>query len=694
MKNGIWIGLGASITFFIFGLITLPHYGINWDTINHLPRGQAYLHYFLTGNKSYSDLPPWKSYWQNPESLSISTDVPNDQITARSFYQADIADYGGYIENDGGGHPPVSDILSSVFNRILFGNLKIVNDIDSYRVYSIFLASLLVGLVFYWVASIFGKVAGAVSSLSLAMYPLFWSESHFNNEKDVPETVFWTFMTFCFWKGFTTKKSAWLIVGGVFWGLALGTKFNILFISLVLVPWLLFYWLGKYFKEFSFSLLIKDNKRLIITTFIAVFLGVVLFVGSWPYLWADPLTRIGSVFKFYKVIGLTKDVNYNFSGPLGINTYPLQWIVATSPLPILLLSTVGVIFSLTKIFKEKKKTSLLFLLWLIVPIARVTWPGTTIYGGVRQIMEYVPAMAIMAGIGTFGILQTVKKKYFLYIFVILTITTSYALSAFGLYKIHPNENVYFNFLIGGLKGAKEEDLPFWGNSFGAAYRQGIVWINHNLPDGAKISYARELLPNIPMLWLRPDLKLHNSFRSGYLKKEEYVIGLVYQGVEETSYFDKYLDRILEPVYEVKVDGVPILKIWKNDYEHTKKEYLSEKETNNFNVSTKRGMVTINFDNPLSLSRVEFSYVDDYSCKNISSAYVQISKDGEKWERLPGTMPNEDWSVPQIGIQPTKDGHVIIPFAADKLRFIKIISSPADSCLTKINNLKIYYFDKI
>ena len=189
MKNAIWIGWGFGVIFFIIELITLPHYGINWDTINHLPRGQAYLHYFLTGNKNYSDLPPWKPYWQNPESLSINADIPGDQVTSRSFYQADIADYSGYIENDGGGHPPISDILSSGFNRVLFGNLKIVNDVDSYRIYSIFLASLLVFLVFHWVASVFGKVAGVVSSLSLATYPLFWSESHFNNEKDIPHLM-------------------------------------------------------------------------------------------------------------------------------------------------------------------------------------------------------------------------------------------------------------------------------------------------------------------------------------------------------------------------------------------------------------------------------------------------------------------------------------------------------------------------
>ncbi|MBI3397442.1 hypothetical protein HY045_03120, partial [Candidatus Woesebacteria bacterium] len=68
-NNKIIAGILALI-FFLVGLFTLPHYGINWDTINHLPRGQVYLHYFLTGKRDFSDLTPYKSYWQNPRDLS------------------------------------------------------------------------------------------------------------------------------------------------------------------------------------------------------------------------------------------------------------------------------------------------------------------------------------------------------------------------------------------------------------------------------------------------------------------------------------------------------------------------------------------------------------------------------------------------------------------------------------------------
>ena len=66
MKNKLYlkIALIISTLYFAVQVATLSDYGINWDTINHLPRGQVYLHYFLTGNKTFKDLTPYLKYWQ------------------------------------------------------------------------------------------------------------------------------------------------------------------------------------------------------------------------------------------------------------------------------------------------------------------------------------------------------------------------------------------------------------------------------------------------------------------------------------------------------------------------------------------------------------------------------------------------------------------------------------------------------
>ena len=182
----ISVSLVIFVIFFTIELLTLPHYGVNWDTINHLPRGQTYLHYFLTGKRDFSDLSPVRRYYQDPESIWTSTDVQGEN-NRRSIYQDPNSSLDWYLENDGNGHPPLSDIISSTFNLVLFQQIGLINDIDSHRVYGILLSSLLVALIFYWGSTIYGKFAGLVSVIVLATYPLFFSESHFNNEKDIPE---------------------------------------------------------------------------------------------------------------------------------------------------------------------------------------------------------------------------------------------------------------------------------------------------------------------------------------------------------------------------------------------------------------------------------------------------------------------------------------------------------------------------
>lgn len=676
IKQALLVGL----IFGLFGLSTLTDYGVNWDIINHLPRGQAYLRYFLTGKKDYSDLQvffhDWGDgnqwYWQKPRSLFIDTNLPKNQVPSRSLYQIDSYTYNDYLERDGSGHPPLSDILSAAFNRILFGQLRLVNDIDSYRVYGICLAASLVALVYFWASKSYGKVAGLFASLSLAIYPLFWSESHFNTEKDIPETAFWSFFLYAVWKGVKERSFRWLLTSGIFFGLALGTKFNILFSVLIIIPWMIFLVV---FKRLKFDHLFK----VIISGCLAFVIGLGIFIGTWPYLWADPIARIQGVLSFYKGIGA--------SGANAINIYPLQWIAYTTPLIIMFLFLIGFVVAIYRVIKNKDDFSFLIVLWLAVPILREVAPGASFYGGVRQIMEYIPAMAILAGFGAQAIYNKYHKKI---VFILLLL--SFVPITLKLISIHPNENVYFNPLIGGLSGAKKADLPYWGFSFGAPYRQGIKWINEHAEKDSALVYARELIPNIPRLWVRPDLQFHNANRSGPLKLGEYVIALTYRNTEKTSYFDRYLDRILIPVYEEKVDGVAILKVWKNDIEHTRPEYTSETSLSNFLFEVNARGLKYDLSKPYTLSRLDAKFIPLAACSDLKSAHVRISGDGQTWVRLPGEMPKEDWSVPKLGNQPSKDS-LLVPFAADEARFIEINIDPVDACLKNVISSKIFVFEK-
>lgn len=676
MNLRIKISILLGTVFFAFGVATLPHYGINWDTINHLPRGQAFLHFFLTGKSDYSDLPDFIPYWQNPKSLSIDTNTPGNKILNRSFYQSNATTAKWFLEHETGGHPPLSDIFSSIFNRIFFGQLKLINDIDAYRVYGMFLAASLVGLVFWWISGRYGKFAGFIAAVSLASYPLFFSEAHFNAEKDIPEAVFWSFLIFSFWKAFTGKNNKWIIMTGLFFGFGLGTKFNVIFSPLVLAPWVLAY--------LGFQGLQRNVK--LITKMLASFLfGFGIFLASWPYLWADPIDRIGKVVTYYRSIGITQNRDQDFI-ILGLNSYPLQWITYTTPIIILFLAIIGILVSLKRFRDDQDRLSLLFLLWLLVPILRVTFPHSTIYGGVRQIMEYIPALAIFAGIGA-GFLGRYFKARGKSLVIMVILTLAFLPHLGKLISIHPNENVYFNELIGGLSGAKQRELPSWGNSFGAAYRQGVIWINDNTPKGSGIALARELMPNIPTIWFRPDLDVSNRFRSGYVRRGEYVIGLTYQGTPNYSYFDAYLEKFLNPVYQVKVDDVAILQIWRNSEENLKINVEEEVLSDAILAKDKLGL-TFDIGGVKKISRLEIEY-NEKSCSPLKSGLVQLSVDGEHYEQQWGALPGQ-WRIAALGAQPN-EGHFIEPFLEQEAQFIRLVLSPADTCLKNVKDFKVYVF---
>lgn len=697
MNLKVLITIFLSTTFFIIGVLTLPKYGINWDTINHLPRGQAYLHYFLTGKKDYSDLPAFVHYWQKPESLAINADIPKDQVRQRSFYQSDATTFNWFIENDGNGHPPLSDVLSAIFNHLFFQQFGLINDIDAYRVYGIFLASCLVALVFWWSSASYGKLAGLVAVLSLATYPLFWSEAHFNIEKDIPETVFISFLLFSYWQAVRKHSVLWYFLAGLAFGLALGTKFNVFFSLFIIFPWFIGSMFFEYFNNFKKRYLARDFRMFFFGSALVVLLGVFIFFLSWPYLWADPLSRVLDVANYYKVIGTTQSIDSRFVGPFGINTYPVKWILYTTPPVVLFLFALGLISALINLISRKDRFSLLLLLWVTVPVLRVTWPGTTIYGGVRQIMEYTPAMAILAGLGASqlitwlgGYIVSFRRpiSYLTVKHLQVILPLLFVPHLLMLIQLHPNENVYFNFLVEGLPGAKKVDLPSWGNTFGAAYRQGVVWLNANTPPGAKVVMVRELKPNIPTIWLRPDISYHNSQRSGYLQLGEYAMGLTYQGTKDSSYYDGFLETFVRPRYEVSVDSVGILKIWENDKSQLTfglKEKFLEK------VVLEKLDSGLRFDlgKEYSLSRLEVHYKEG-NCQPLSFGVARISPDGKNWQNMVGVLPKY-WKISMLGQQPA-NGKFIEPFYGQNARYIDLILSPVNTCLKNVLQFKIYYYD--
>jgi hypothetical protein len=550
------------ILFFLIKFFTLSDYGINWDETARNNKGQAYVHYFLTGSKNYNNL----------------------NIPRRSIYQDDK--YPFDVINKWVGHPPLGDILSSFSNYIFYQNLGIMSDTESYHLFYIAVCSILVGFLFYFTVTEYGVFVGVVATLSLVLYPLFFGESSFNF-KDPVQASFYAIAVMLFYKAFSRNNWKMIIISSVVAGFALGIKFNILFAVFSFVPWLIMlHW--RKIKKLRWSFSLKMSVSMLLIPIIAF--GIVII--SWPYLWQNPLKNLLNVFYYYKINGTFyyQPITYLTVGD--ISTFPIQWILYTTPIVILIFSFFGIIYSVLFGYKEKNKLSLLVLFWFLVPILRVTAPHTGIANGIREIIEYIPAMAILAGLGAKQLSEWISivfgKRYLCNLLIKFLIILSFIPIMLKLISIHPNENVYFNLLIDGLKGAKQHQLPGWGNSFGNSYRQAATWMNTHAEKNAKAYLAIGYQAILPSVWLRKDIQYSYKLRQDYLKqKGEYIIEMTGEEPAWTPYCVWiYVRNFLNPVYEVKVDSVPILTIWKNDSSHTKPDFSSPGKQKLLNNCTK------------------------------------------------------------------------------------------------------------
>lgn len=668
------------LIFLIPALLSISNYNVNWDEAEHFRRGHAILNYFLTGQTNYDNLPSYNTHQSN---LFEEKKTSRSIFPRYSFYQNRILNGDHYLFKDNGGHPPLGGIIAALSNYVFFQKIGILGDVEAHHFAIIISVAILVFFASRWVYKEYGIFASFITVLSMSLYPLLFAESHVNI-KDPIETLFYTLTIYTFYFGITKNKEKYILLSSVFCGMAFATKFNILFLPFIIIPWLVVF----YNKH------ILKLKRFLPLLILFPFIVFGIFFACWPFLWFEFPQRILNVFGYYKGMGISL-ANPDYFYILGFNTYPLQTILYTTPIIILFFSICGVLYVFLKGFREKNKTSFLVFIWFIIPIIRVTLPNTSIYGGVRQIMEYIPAMAILCGIGAkyfVSILNNYVISKFkitkIFIFKPLLVFQVVCILSFipitlKLISIHPNENVYFNPLIGGLKGAKEKSYPYWGLNLGSSYKKGIDWINKNVEKNAKVALLLGTAENIPRISFREDIIFDNGAWSATERKGEYLIEAVFDGwIREWHYAGEYVDQVLKPVYEVKIDGVAILKVWKNDAEHTDPKYLKEFNVNSEDVkwAQDKNTLYIKMKNPVELVRVSV-YAQNKECFDFKYGEFSFSSDGNTWflEKEP------------IRSMYRSENKLEYPLVAKKLKYIKMEIGKT-SCPFKIKDVNISYIN--
>jgi len=682
MKNYL-IGLMIVFIFFLISLFTLSDYGLNEDSPFHFLRGQAFLQVLTSGkilfdqpkfpspvlfipgqkissyklNASESNLSPVRSIvdLQGGPTIQKYFEIYQQKAGRQSFYKHNAFDI-NYFNAPPYGHPPISDILMAVTNRIFYEKLGLLPDIESYHLYVVLTAVLALIVVYFFTIRTFGLEAALFSTVTLGLFPIFFAESHFNI-KDIPELAFFSLSLIAFFFWVSGRKKTWFIAFTLAFFLALGTKLNILFLPFILVPWLFFIRKTEQFKLWF-------SKKLIIYFFIFIIINLLLFFLLWPNVLENIFQRLFGTLNFYNWVAnfdsrVQKPSSYLL--PFGIDLQPALMIILGAPLVTLVFFLIG----LGQICKSKVSLSNLrpkafILLWFLVPVLRSIRPGADFLGSIRQFIEFLPAMAIIAGIGAAALC---KKKAFLKLIIFI----SYTFYLFWIIvKFHPNQNVFFNSLVGGPRGTLQKKLLNWQTSYDNPYRQAVKWLNKHVEKGARLAFLDGTMEAISLLWLRPDIYF-GSYFSGLKANGEYVISIVYP--EPPSVFQHlYLERFLQPIYEVKVDGVTLAKIWKNDPRFIREKY---KKTVVLNEGWKK-------KDDLDKKLGYFWELELPKESEVISVTVKIPK--QNCNRRDGLFQLNDYTVPQRLDKNDELTEFYFPAEkTDKIRFWGIIPN---SCFVK------------
>jgi hypothetical protein len=225
----------------------------------------------------------------------------------------------------------------------------------------------------------------------------------------------------------------------------------------------------------------NQRKNIIkVSLFFLIFLVgfVILF---WPVLWRNPLEQFILAFKENSKFpweGYILFMGKEYPA-LQLPLYYLPfWILISTPLIYILLFLVSVFFLVKKLIQKIKLQTAewLHLYVFFLPILSVLFLHSVVYDGWRHLYFIYPSFIFIILTGVEGILAIAKKTK--WDTLIKTLITTYCLFILlTMVRLHPFENLYFNFIAGkSLKEIRDNyEMDYWGLS----YKQAIETILKN-----------------------------------------------------------------------------------------------------------------------------------------------------------------------------------------------------------------------
>lgn len=234
------------------------------------------------------------------------------------------------------------------------------------------------------------------------------------------------------------------------------------------------------FLQISAAVLYKNKLNMNFVVFILYFISLTGFtILFWPVLWEGPVFHFVQAFKEMSLYQWDSTVlyfgKYIVVGELPWHYLPL-WILISTPVLYSVLFFTGLYDFVKTLFINpsmlliSEKNKVLLVLWFFTPILAVILLNSIVYDAWRHVFFIYGAFLFIALDGLKILFIQAAKfkngKLFLGILLALSFISTFS----NMVKMHPYQNVYFNFLAGNdmQKVKSNFEFDYWGLSNRAA----------------------------------------------------------------------------------------------------------------------------------------------------------------------------------------------------------------------------------
>jgi Dolichyl-phosphate-mannose-protein mannosyltransferase len=407
--------------------------------------------------------------------------ISNDEEVQQHYAELIVAYYRSGLVDQSVFHFRNLYLYGGLFDLAALG-LQTLLPLEPYAVRHLLTALCGVGGIFaVWATAraVAGSRAALLAALALALCGT-WYGAMFNHTKDIPFAAAMMAAVYLLVRiGHELPRPRWHLVAafGLLVGCALGIRvlgmlllFYAAFVVLIHTPM----FLAGTFRAANWRETLAFVAQCGLRFLPALVIAYLIAIAAWPWAALAPLNPLRAMTAF-------ADFHYQIKTMVDGHVYYMadvpRWYIPTYmaiklTLPLLIGAALALVLAMLprgdgRIDNGSRRRQEIALVASVAffPLICDVIAGGPAFSGMRHFLFTVPPIAVLAGLGLDGLLARLQAhRPMVAAFALTLVVVDLGWNASTLYRLHPDEYLYFNPLVGGLAGASRRyDTDYWVN---------------------------------------------------------------------------------------------------------------------------------------------------------------------------------------------------------------------------------------